>query len=73
MVAAYGLNLYGRSDAFTANMESDVHFSDRGTDRLAIPQDGEQRLQHREHGFGHRVKKFGNPDFCGDGPLDKLT
>ena len=25
------------------------------------------------HGFGHRVKKFGNPDFCGDGPLDKLT
>lgn len=25
------------------------------------------------HGFGHRLKKFGNPDFCGDGPLDKLT
>ena len=25
------------------------------------------------HGFGHRIKKFGNPDFCGDGPLDKLT
>ncbi|MBA4020645.1 MAG: hypothetical protein C0483_26090 [Pirellula sp.] len=25
------------------------------------------------HGFDHRIKKFGNPDFCGDGPLDKLT
>ncbi len=21
------------------------------------------------HGFGHRITKFGNPDFCGDGPL----
>jgi len=21
------------------------------------------------NGFGHRVEKFGNPDFCGDGPL----
>jgi hypothetical protein len=21
------------------------------------------------HGFGHRIEKFGNPDFCGDGPL----
>jgi hypothetical protein len=21
------------------------------------------------HGFGHEIKKFGNPDFCGDGPL----
>lgn len=21
------------------------------------------------HGFGHRVSRFGNPDFCGDGPL----
>src|SRR5260221_5633776 len=21
------------------------------------------------HGFGHTIKKFGNPDFCGDGPL----
>jgi hypothetical protein len=21
------------------------------------------------HGFGHRIAKFGNPDFCGDGPL----
>ena len=25
------------------------------------------------HGFGHRITKFGNPDFCGDGPLDRLT
>ena len=22
------------------------------------------------HGFGHRIEKFGNPDFCGNGPLD---
>ena len=21
------------------------------------------------HGFGHRLPRFGNPDFCGDGPL----
>ncbi len=21
------------------------------------------------HGFGHRIDRFGNPDFCGDGPL----
>jgi Protein of unknown function (DUF1552) len=21
------------------------------------------------HGFGHRIKRFGNPDFCGAGPL----
>jgi len=25
------------------------------------------------HGFGHRVTRFGNPDYCGDGPLPKLT
>ncbi|MBN8628039.1 MAG: DUF1552 domain-containing protein, partial [Planctomycetes bacterium] len=25
------------------------------------------------HAFGHRITKFGNPDFCGAGPLDKLT
>ncbi|MCX6365359.1 MAG: DUF1552 domain-containing protein [Armatimonadetes bacterium] len=22
------------------------------------------------HGFGHKITKFGNPDFCGDGPLN---
>ena len=22
------------------------------------------------HGFGHRIQRFGNPDFCGDGPLN---
>jgi hypothetical protein len=21
------------------------------------------------HGFGHRIQKFGNPDFCSPGPL----
>ncbi|HEV2948630.1 MAG TPA: DUF1552 domain-containing protein [Gemmataceae bacterium] len=25
------------------------------------------------HGIGHRVKQFGNPNFCGDGPLPNLT
>ena len=25
------------------------------------------------HGFGHRIDRFGNPDFCGDGPLSELT
>jgi hypothetical protein len=25
------------------------------------------------HGFGHRIPRFGNPDFCGDGPLPQLT
>ncbi len=25
------------------------------------------------HGFGHELKTFGNPDFCGDGPLTGLT
>src|SRR3989441_6350276 len=25
------------------------------------------------HGFGHRIARFGNPDFCGDGPLPNLS
>ena len=25
------------------------------------------------HGFGHHIETFGNPDFCGDGPLSGLT
>jgi hypothetical protein len=25
------------------------------------------------NGFGHRIAKFGNPDFCGGGPLPNLT
>lgn len=25
------------------------------------------------HGFGHRIERFGNPDFCGSGPLSQLT
>ena len=25
------------------------------------------------HGMGHRIKQFGSPDFCGDGPLSGLT
>lgn len=27
-------------------------------------------LMSLAHGFGHRIKSFGNPDFCGDGPLN---
>ena len=25
------------------------------------------------HGMGHRIDKFGNPNFCGQGPLPNLT
>jgi hypothetical protein len=25
------------------------------------------------HGFGHRIERFGNPDFCGGGPLTGLA
>jgi hypothetical protein len=25
------------------------------------------------HGMGHRIERFGNPDYCGDGPLSNLT
>jgi Protein of unknown function (DUF1552) len=25
------------------------------------------------HGMGHHIERFGNPDFCGDGPLSDLT
>jgi hypothetical protein len=25
------------------------------------------------HGFGHRIQRFGNPDFCGGGPLGDLS
>jgi hypothetical protein len=25
------------------------------------------------HGFGHRITRFGNPNFCAAGPLDRLT
>jgi hypothetical protein len=25
------------------------------------------------HGFGHRIERFGNPDFCGGGPISELT
>ena len=38
-----------------------------------------KRLPHNRlllslaHGMGHELKRFGNPDFCGDGPLPSLT
>jgi hypothetical protein len=25
------------------------------------------------HGFGHRLERFGNPNFCGEGPLPNLS
>ena len=30
-------------------------------------------LMSLAHGFGHRIDRFGNPDFCTVGPLPKLT
>jgi hypothetical protein len=30
-------------------------------------------LMSLAHGFGHHIERFGNPDFCGDGPLTDLT
>jgi hypothetical protein len=30
-------------------------------------------LMSLAHGFGHRIERFGNPDFCGAGPLPNLT
>src|SRR5262245_25834100 len=30
-------------------------------------------LMSLAHGFGHHIERFGNPDYCGDGPLSGLT
>jgi hypothetical protein len=30
-------------------------------------------LMAMAHSFGHRIDRFGNPDFCGAGPLNNLT
>jgi hypothetical protein len=30
-------------------------------------------LMSLAHGFGHYIERFGNPDYCGDGPLTDLT
>ena len=41
---------------------------------LKFPKVAHNRLlMAMAHGFGHRVTKFGNPDYCGDGPLSNLT
>ena len=38
---------------------------------LKFPKVPHNRLLLRlAHGFGHRIEKFGNPDFCGGGPLN---
>jgi hypothetical protein len=37
---------------------------------LKLPQVPHNRLLLAlAHAFGHRITKFGNPDYCGDGPL----
>lgn len=41
---------------------------------LKFPRVAHNRLlMSMAHGMGHRINKFGNPDFCGDGPLPNLT
>jgi hypothetical protein len=30
-------------------------------------------LMSLAHGMGHTISKFGNPDFCGAGPLADLS
>jgi hypothetical protein len=30
-------------------------------------------LMSLAHGFGHTIERFGNPDYCGDGPLSGLA
>jgi hypothetical protein len=30
-------------------------------------------LMSLAHGMGHRIERFGNPNYCGDGPLHNLT
>ncbi len=41
---------------------------------LKLPRVAHNRLlMSLAHGFGHRITKFGNPDFCKDGVLSQLT
>ena len=41
---------------------------------LKFPQVPHNRLlMTLAHGMGHRIERFGNPDFCGSGPLSELT
>jgi Protein of unknown function (DUF1552) len=43
----------------------------RARDYKGVPHN--RLLLSLAHGFGHTIEKFGNPDFCGDGPLAHLT
>ncbi len=43
----------------------------RARDYKGVPHN--RLLLSLAHGFGHRIEKFGNPDFCGDGPLSGLA
>ena len=43
----------------------------RARDYKGVPHN--RLLLSLAHGFGHHIEKFGNPDFCGDGPLAHLT
>jgi hypothetical protein len=41
---------------------------------LKLPKVSHNRLLlSLAHGFGHELARFGNPDFCGDGPLTGLS
>ncbi|MBV9868178.1 MAG: DUF1552 domain-containing protein [Abitibacteriaceae bacterium] len=41
---------------------------------LSYPKVAHNRLlMSLAHGMGHQISRFGNPDFCGDGPLPNLT
>jgi hypothetical protein len=43
----------------------------RALDYKGVPHN--RLLMALAHGMGHRIDKFGNPDFCAAGPLDRLT
>jgi hypothetical protein len=43
----------------------------RARDYKGVPHN--RLLLSLAHGFGHPIKEFGNPNFCGDGPLPHLT
>ena len=41
---------------------------------LKFPKVSHNRLlMSLAHGFGHHLERFGNADFCGDGPLTGLA
>ncbi len=66
----------GRSINFDKNPQSRVlNAIDQGVDFVTGKTIKPGKVAHNRlllslaHGFGHHITKFGNPDFCGDGPL----